>query len=851
MTPSFDVAFDNDHDGVGELGDDLWDSDDGDFFLNPTGPGGAGFYNDQSVGGTSETNAAWTISGTDVMFEVSHPLCTDTSHDVCTSAGNTLGVNFQYERSGVGGFASAPGPNLLQPGNNWADLALVAGDVVAPTVSVTAPAPGALLRGTVDVAADVSDNVGVDRVEFRYFGGRCRRRSRHQHGHRGRRTPPRSTARRCRTPCAEAARSTPSRSTRPETKPAVGNAVMVDNPASRIVFETNRDGNSEIYVMEPNGNDGITRLTNSPTVADTGPSLSPDGSLIAWDRGGRIWLMNSDGTEQHALTSSGDGRDGAPAFSPDGTKIAFHSSREGTDDIWVMNVDGSAQTNLTDTEGNDLGPTWSPDGTKLAFDSDRDGDRDIFTMNSDDGGELGNLTSDSPSLDADPDWSPDGEKILFVSGRGDTTSVWTMNVDGSAADNITDAPIFDADPAWSPTGDRIVFTRDSGGQTFNLHLAAADGTPPFARITFANSAQRNSFPDWVGETAEEPNQQTVTLEPVADTYVRSSDPETAHGTETTFDVFPGASSSCGVSGPAYGLLRFDLSSLPDGVSITDARLDLTVDGGFAHDGDPAHYAIRLYDNSWTESVTWGNRPADGILPGQRSPFVEPTINGTLLSASTDVLGVASAFNANCSEPTAARRFEPSPRRRPTRTRSRARSATRSATGTCRSRSGASRAGRRPRFSARTASRRRGTTSATTRARLSPRSGRNSSSRSGLQSTQRRSARRRRTRQQGSRGSPKPTCRRRCCSRQQAANDGFHAARRDAPRRDAAGRDAPRRDTAGRNAARRDEPRPRQPPRGPADGAAVVAAAPPGGRLAGAARQHAVARLARAPERQPG
>ena len=209
---------------------------------------------------------------------------------------------------------------------------------------------------------------------------------------------------------------------------------MVDNPASRIVFETDRDGNSEIYSMEPNGNDGITRLTNSPAVADTGPSLSPDGSLIAWDRGGRIWLMNSDGTEQHALTSSGDGRDGAPAFSPDGTKIAFHSNREGTDDIWVMNVDGSAQTNLTDTEGNDLGPTWSPDGTKLAFDSDRDGDRDIFTMNSDDGGELGNLTSDSPSLDADPDWSPDGEKILFVSGRGDTTSVWTMNVDGTAAE---------------------------------------------------------------------------------------------------------------------------------------------------------------------------------------------------------------------------------------------------------------------------------------------------------------------------------------------------------------------------------------------------------------------------------
>ena len=845
LTPSFDVAFDNDHDGVGELGDDLWDSDDGDFFLNPTGPGGAGFYNDLSVGGTSETEAAWTISGTDVMFEVRHPLCTDTSHDLCTSAGNTLGIDFQYERSGVGGLARSPGPNLLDPSNNWADLALVAGDVVGPTVSVTAPAPGALLRGTVDVAANVSDNVGVDRVEFRYFGGAL--------------------------PFVDIATDTtpPYEATFDSTQVAntvrgggtlyafaydeagnetgVGNSVMVDNPASRIVFETDRDGNSEIYSMEPNGNDGITRLTNSPAVADTGPSLSPDGSLIAWDRGGRIWLMNSDGTEQHALTSSGDGRDGAPAFSPDGTKIAFHSSREGTDDIWVMNVDGSAQTNLTDTEGNDLGPTWSPDGTKLAFDSDRDGDRDIFTMNSDDGGELGNLTSDSPSLDADPDWSPDGEKILFVSGRGDTTSVWTMNVDGTAADNITDAPIFDADPAWSPTGDRIVFTRDSGGQTFNLHLSPADGTPPFARITFANTTERNSFPDWVGETAEQPNEQTVTLEPVVDTYVRSTDPETAHGTETTFDVFPGASSSCGVTGPAYGLLRFDLSSLPDGASITDARLDLTVDGGFAHDGDPSHYAIRLYDNDWSESVTWGNRPADGIVLGQRGPpLIPPTINGTLLPASTDVLGVASAFNSNCSEPVGppVRTFAAPPAHPDSFA-----SAVRDAIGD-------------GNLSLQIWGQPCGTPTTVVcqnnqlGAGVLPPVPLQRGGGPGAPAEARRHARGCSRRHVVQRDAGGPDSRARAdrpvgraavgAARAAARVNRFHAARRDTTRRDTTRGDTTRRDTA-----RRDEPRPRQPPRGPADCAAVVAAARPAGRLAGGPRQHAGARLAPPPERQPG
>ena len=85
--------------------------------------------------------------------------------------------------------------------------------------SVTAPAPGALLRGTVDVAADVSDNVGVAAVDFRYHGG----------------TLPFVDIATDTTPPYEAtfdstqvrehdprrtARSTPSRATRPETKPA-------------------------------------------------------------------------------------------------------------------------------------------------------------------------------------------------------------------------------------------------------------------------------------------------------------------------------------------------------------------------------------------------------------------------------------------------------------------------------------------------------------------------------------------------------------------------------------------------------------------------------------------------------
>ena len=141
LTPSFDVFFDNDHDGVKELGDDAWlafPTFGQDFFWNPAGPGGASHYNDAVDGGTTETTGAGTTDGTGAMFELSHPLCTaDTTHDICASLLATLGINFQY--SNGSGFVNAPGADSTDPSTNWAHLTFAA-DTTAPSVSVTSPA---------------------------------------------------------------------------------------------------------------------------------------------------------------------------------------------------------------------------------------------------------------------------------------------------------------------------------------------------------------------------------------------------------------------------------------------------------------------------------------------------------------------------------------------------------------------------------------------------------------------------------------------------------------------------------------------------------------------------------------
>ncbi len=210
-----------------------------------------------------------------------------------------------------------------------------------------------------------------------------------------------------------------------------------------IVFSASGAGPVSLWRVAVPGNRPIPLTDQGAYLRRTFPAFSPRGDRLAYTEvepgKAAIWQfvnprVNESSIQPHSLIASSRW-DGRAVPSPDGKRLLFESNRTGPSEIFISEVDGSQQRQITFLNADTGSPMWSPDGRRICFDARTGGVGDIFVVG-DQGGAVRQLTTD-PAEDVSPSWSSNGHWIYFASNRTGRHETWKVPSAGGEAVQVT------------------------------------------------------------------------------------------------------------------------------------------------------------------------------------------------------------------------------------------------------------------------------------------------------------------------------------------------------------------------------------------------------------------------------
>ncbi|MCB5181732.1 TolB family protein, partial [Streptomyces antimicrobicus] len=238
---------------------------------------------------------------------------------------------------------------------------------------------------------------------------------------------------------------------------------------------------------------GLTSTDGCPSL----PQWSPDRRSFAYTRttaqGSSVWTADADGSNPRRIIDVAGGR---ASWSPDGKRLAVLRTKDGVQQLFVVNVADGSAVQLTTGRGPVEDPAWSPDGKRIAvcLQAGKDGWQ-IHLVDPEAPGTAPQQVTRLPHPAFDPMWSPDGRTFAYTGGtygQGTQGDIRLVGTDGTGDRALVSTGEHEMDPAWSPDGGWLAFVRGPYEAPV-IWAVRADGTDP-RRLT--PESLNEAHPGW-------------------------------------------------------------------------------------------------------------------------------------------------------------------------------------------------------------------------------------------------------------------------------------------------------------------------------------------------------------------